>query len=123
MMVEPRRRAGGYVRSCVHWTPANCALLERIAEEVWDLPLRGKQRMFELERRWTLAYPQWPSRAAARLRQLQHIKARRVQPQEGLAGDPTLEVPDAPAEPDLSSPYGFLDTWRPKLEAFLPGLA
>ncbi len=135
-MVEPRRRAEGYVRSCVHWTPANCALLELIVKEVWDLPLRGKQRMYELERRWSLAYPQRPSRAAALLRQLQRIKARQAQPQEvsphwgvlfgillyvclqGPAGGPTLEVPDAPTEPDLSSPYGFLDAWRPKLEAF-----
>ncbi len=66
----------------MHWTPANYALLERIAEEVWDLPLRGKQRMYELERRWSLAYPQRPSRAAALLRQLQLIKARQAQPQE-----------------------------------------
>ncbi len=94
----------------------------------------------ELEWRWSLAYPQWPSRAAALLRQLKHIKARQAQPQEvsphwgvlfgillyvrlqGPAGGPTLEAPDAPTEPDLSGPYGFLDAWRPKLEAFYQAL-
>ncbi len=81
-MVEPRRCAGGLSRSCVRWTPANCALLEGIAGEVYDLPIRGKERMRELENRWLAAHPTLPSRATALLRQLQRLKARRAQAQE-----------------------------------------